>query len=355
METTYLLLADGTSYRGQVIGVKGTAYGPLVLRSGAVGDIHALTDPCYQDQILMETFPLVGNVGWIPEEAQSKSVTPKAYVVNRLCATPSHARCQAPLQERLQQALVVGIQGIDTRALARKVRDTGPLACAITPDPASFDVTLLQESLWEFPAPDLARREAENLASPKAEALPLAVLDFGIRRGLVQSLLAQGFDLTLYPATTPAETILAAQAQGIFLSPGPGNPKAMEDVLGTIRTLREADLPILGMGLGHALLASSYGFDVTRIDQGQHGFHRPLRQLATGKPVYGMQNLPYGVRLESVAQDVAQITYDDPMTGTVQGLFYPKIPAWTSQFETQDPELLGRFYDAVKEASYALG
>lgn len=355
MEKTYLLLADGTRYQGKAFGKRGLAYGHLALRAGGIGDVQALTDPVYEGHALVETFPLIGNVGWVPEEAQSKAITPVAYVVKHLCRTPSHYRSQGPLEKVLADHNVVGIEGIDTRALARKVRDQGVVTCAITPDPDTFDMSLLQESLWDLSRVDQPRTERKHLTSSHEAPLSLALIDYGVNHRMVRLLLEAGFDVNLLPPHTPAAEVLALKPDALFLSSGPGDPRRMEDLLPSVRALRDTRLPLMAVGLGHALLALAYGFDVGRTAQGQHGRHRPLRRLQGGDMVYGLRNFPYGVRPEGLAQDVAKVTYDDPMTGTVEGLAYVQTPAWTTQFEPGDQDLYRRFYEKVKENRHALG
>lgn len=354
METTYLLLADGSRYRGRAFGALGTVYGELAIRAGGVGDLHALTDPVYSGQILLESFPLIGNVGWIPEEAQSDRLTPQGYVVRRLCQSPSNYRSHGPLAELLKAQEIVGIEGIDTRAIARKLRGKSHLVCAISPDPDSIDLSALLSSDCSSALPDL-RRDVRDLKSSQENSVPIAVIDLGIRRGMIQSLLDAGFDLTLYPKVLSAHELLDGSVAGIFISPGPGDPKAYLELIPVLKELKDSGLPVLAMGLGHALFAMAHGFTLLPISQGQHGFHRPIRELKTGVPVYAMQNLTYGLKAESIAEDIAEIFYDDPLTGLVQGLIYRHSPAWTFQFESNDPLIFRTFYEHTKGDAYAIG
>ena len=331
----YLVLEDGTVYKGYSMGKSGKAVGEVVFNTNCSTYEDLLSDPTYSGQILIQTYPLIGNRGVNPN-ASSKLVA-SGYVVREWCVEPTDAHEYITLDEFLKQDGIVGLCGIDTRSLARRIRKNGVMNGAIVDSLDNMEDRLKELKDYRVPpaigkvtVPAPERIEVENA---KYE---LAVPDYGMRRGILEFLKQRGCNITLYPAYTPAAELLKGNPDGIMLSDGPGDPWDNPEIIEIIKELTKSGKPILGVGLGHQLLAVAAGFEVEKLPVGHRGSNQPARRLDTGRVLITTQNHGYSVAKESVSDDIAEITHLNVNDGSVEGLRYRTFPALTVQFEPSD-------------------
>lgn len=331
----YLVLEDGTVYEGYSMGKAGKAVGEVVFNTNCSTYQDLLSDPTYSGQIVIQTYPLIGNRGVDPNP--SSKLVASGYVVREWCVEPTDAHEYITLDEFLKEDGITGLCGIDTRSLTRRIRKNGVMNGAIVESLDDMD-SLLKE-LKEYRVPpaigkvtvsEPVRLEAENAR------YELAVPDYGMRRGILDFLMQRGCSITLYPAYTPAEELLKGNPDGIMLSDGPGDPWDNPEIIEIIKELMKSGKPLFGVGLGHQLLAVANGFDIEKLPVGHRGSNQPARRLDTGRVLITAQNHGYTVARQSVQEDVVEITHLNVNDGTVEGLRYKRFPALTVQFEPSD-------------------
>ena len=331
----YLVLEDGTVYEGYSMGKSAKAVGEVVFNTNCSTYQDLLSDPTYSGQIVVQTYPLIGNRGVDPNP--SSKLAASGYIVREWCVEPTDAHEYITLDEFLKRDGITGLCGIDTRSLTRKIRKNGVMNGAIV-DSLDHMEELLQE-LKEYRVPpaigkvtvsEPVRMEVENA---KYE---LAIPDYGMRRGILQFLQQHGSNITLYPAYTSSQKLLKNHPDGIMLSDGPGDPWDNPEIIAIIKELIASGKPIFGVGLGHQLLGVACGFEIEKLPVGHRGSNQPTRRLDTGRVLITSQNHGYTVAKDSVKEEVAEITHLNVNDGTVEGLRYKGFPAITVQFEPSD-------------------
>lgn len=341
-DKAFLVLADGHVFEGVAVGARGkVALGELVFATGMGGYIETLTDPSYCGQIILQTFPLMGNYGFIPEDAESAGCVARGYVARELCEAPSNFRCGRTLEAFLCENGVPGIAEVDTRAVTLLLREAGVMNAAIVPDPANVDWDALRGYRVERAVESVTARAPETLAAlglPRAEGLagerPLRVtlIDYGAKRNIARELAARGCTVTVVPASTSAEAILAGRPDGVMLSNGPGDPAENADCIRVLRGLL-GKTPLFGICLGHQLLALANGYTTFKLKYGHRGVNQPVRDVATGRVFITSQNHGYAVAPDSA--DVGALAYANANDGTCEGLDYPAINAFSVQFHPE--------------------
>ena len=326
-----LVLKDGSVYEGQLYGNR-NAVGEVVFTTGMSGYQETLTDPSYCGQIVVMTYPLVGNYGTNPCFNQGEKCFYQGYVVSELCDAPSNWRCQGTLKDFLEQQQVPVLVGVDTRAITRKLRNYGVLQGVIVP--ADMPDAEVQKLLA---TPDV-HDQVRQVTTPKIYTmgdgpLHVAVLDFGIKRNILNYLVSFGCRLTVFPAYTSAEEVLACAPDGIFLSNGPGDPKDLQEVIENIKKLL-GKRPIFGICLGHQLLALANGYDTFKMKFGHRGINHPVRDKVEHKICISSQNHGYAVKEESLDENV-EITNVSMNDGTIEGLRYLKHPTFAVQYHPE--------------------
>jgi carbamoyl-phosphate synthase small subunit len=310
----FLTLENGDVLRGEPFGAPGEATGELVFTTGMTGYLETLTDPSYCGQIILQTFPLIGNYGVIPADFESAAVGAKAYIVKHPCQDPSNFRGEGNLDAFFQTQGVVGLYGIDTRALAKRIRVHGVMNGKITTaPPTERDIAELRR---------YAVRDAVAAVSCKAVtkvgegARRVALLDFGAKRGIANALAARGCEVLIFPHNTPANEILAAKPGGVMLSNGPGDPAdpANRCIVETIGALEQSGTPVFGICLGHQLLALAHGCHTQKLKFGHRGANQPVKDTRTGRVYITSQNHGYAV--------AAQGTFVNVNDGTCEGMDY---------------------------------
>ncbi len=356
MNNAYLILADGTVYKGSAIGARGSAIGETVFTTGMTGYTETLTDPSYYGQIVTQTFPLIGNYGLIPEDFESRKSFVRGYIVRELCQQPSNFRCQGKLDEFLKAQGVVGIAGIDTRALTKKLRAVGVMNGMILSGKAAqaFDEKKpseeLLESIKSYKITDAVKivnikepGSLEHKASSKQPCKRHVVLyDFGAKANIQRELEKRGCLVSVIPYNTSAESVISMEPDGIMLSNGPGDPAENTEVIAEIRKLCEyGKIPIFGICLGHQMLALARGASTSKLKYGHRGGNHPVKDIATGRVYITSQNHGYAVEVESLPSN-ASLSFVNVNDQTCEGLDYTDIPAFSVQFH---PEACGGPHD----------
>lgn len=330
-----LALEDGTYLEGEAFGAEKTALGEIVFCTSMTGYVEALTDPSYKGQILMMTYPLIGNYGVCREDFESDGVKVEGFVVRELCKRPSNWRSEMSVDELLKEYGVVGIQGIDTRMLTKKIRIYGSMKAAIgvgvereklirmaRDQPFISDIDLVDKVCVKEPK----RLEAKG-------KFEVVLIDCGVKMSIVRQLLKRGINLTLVPYNYPADKILEMNPDGVFISNGPGDPARVKETIGTIRRL-VGKLPMAGICLGHQLMALAFGAKTFKLKFGHHGSNQPTKDLETGRVFISSQNHNFTVDEKTLPKgfEVTQINLNDR---TVEGLKHNELPIITVQYHPE--------------------
>jgi carbamoyl-phosphate synthase small subunit len=334
-----LVLEDGSVFRGRSLS-PGTRFGEVVFNTSMTGYQEILTDPSYLGQIVVLTQPHIGNYGVAPRDDESLHPWVEGLVVRRATLVPSSHRASEGLVEYLRRHELPAMDGIDTRALVRKLRDQGALRGVLTSERLD-DVPALVAELAAFPL--MAGRELAHLASCKEpwemaatapERCHLAVYDFGIKHNILRSLAARGARLTILPSSATASQVRALGVDGVVLGNGPGDPETLEGPIREVRTLLDADVPVLGICLGHQLLGLALGARTFKLKFGHHGGNQPVKDLDSGKTLITSQNHGFAVEPESLPPGcrVTQVNLND---GTVEAFAVEGKPVISAQYHPE--------------------
>jgi len=317
--TAYLVLENGMVMKGGSFGAQGEITGEVVFATGMTGYLETLTDPSYYGQIVMQTFPLIGNYGVIPDDFESAAVGARAYITKYPCQTPSNFRSKGALDNFLKERSIPGLCGIDTRALTKIIRKNGVMNGKITSAPPT------EADIEETKAYSIRNAVAAVSSSSVTKTLPdkrqtgkrVALMDFGAKRGITQALAVRGCEVWSFPHDTSAQEILKMKPDGIMLSNGPGDPAedANRGIVETLRALQKTDVPIFGICLGHQLLALANGYTTKKLKFGHRGANQPVKDLSTGRVYITSQNHGYAV----TADNGSFVNVND---GTCEGMDY---------------------------------
>ena len=378
MAKGYLVLEDGTVYRGESFGAPGLARGEVVFNTSMTGYQEVLTDPSYAGQIVVLTYPLVGNYGINAQDFESKGIQVAGLVVRGRCDRPSHGLSTATIHEFLESQGVPGLEQVDTRAVTRRLRSGGVVMGAIHSDDGPGDGGPAREAPTESVAEEvLARlREApsygevdyvqavttgeaytwERASSKGGTPRRILVADFGLKYNILRLLSQRGCTVTAVPADSSAEEILSLEPDGVVLSPGPGDPALLGRVVENAREL-SGKVPVMGICLGHQVLARALGASTFKLKYGHRGSNHPVKDLATGRVYVTSQNHGYAVDGDSLPAGL-EVTHLNLNDGTVEGLRHRELPILTIQYHSEgspgprDNEyLFDRFLEMVKECA----
>lgn len=348
-KTAFLLLENGTLIEGKSFGAVKEAIGELVFNTGMVGYLNTLTDPCYCGQIVMQTFPLIGNYGVIPEEIEGAVPFLSAYIVRDWCQEPSNFRCRGQIDAFLKEHGIPGLYGIDTRALTRILRTEGVMNAKIIYSKDQIETSLAQ--LKEYRVEKAVAAVTDGIRKetvPQVEEKYRVVLwNFGAKKHLERELTVRGCRVIDMPAGSSADEILAEMPDGILISNGPGDPAENVDAVATLTALCEKKIPVFGIGLGHQLLALSNGGKTEKLKFGHRGANQPAMELATGRVFITAQNHGYVISDKGLPAN-AEVTFVNGNDRTCEGLAYQDLPAFSIQFmpESSDsPHNTSFFYD----------
>ena len=325
----YLVLADGSVFEGYAFGADVEKTGELVFATGMVGYIETLTDPSYCGQIVMQTFPLIGNYGIIPEDFEGKPLL-HGYVVREYCDYPSNFRSEYDLDRFLKENGIPGIYGVDTREITNLIREKG-VVNAILCDSPEQDLNALAAYRVTDAVKTASTDEIVEFL-PEKEERHVALIDFGEKNNIVRSLVKRGCRVTAVPYDTPAETILAMKPDGIMLSNGPGDPADNVYSIEQIRKLL-GKVPLFGICLGHQLTALADGGKTVKLKYGHRGGNQPCKNLKSGTCFITSQNHGYAVLGDSTVHGVESFINANDKTN--EGMDYPGLNAFTVQFHPE--------------------
>lgn len=337
MSKGYLVLENGDIFEGELFGAQKDITGEVVFTTGMTGYIETLTDPSYYGQIVVQTFPMIGNYGIIPEDFESQKMGASAYIVNEWCQEPSNFRSQGELDTFLKEQGKTGIAGIDTRELTKRIREYGTMNGAITSDPNSFSIESLHQYRVVKPVSIVSTaRGYEEIA--EHERFKVVVIDCGLKGNIKKELVRRGCSISVLPYKTEYEQILQMEPDGVMLTNGPGDPKDNTEVIDTVYKLMQAQMPIFGICLGHQIMALANGFMTAKMKYGHRGANQPVKDLDTGKVYITSQNHGYAVIPDSVDSSKASIWFENVNDRTCEGIVYKNHPAFSVQFH---PEACG--------------
>lgn len=332
-----LILQDGTEFTGSLLN-DGKAVGEVVFNTGMTGYQEILTDPSYCDQIVTLTYPLIGNYGTAGGFMQSRKSFVRGFIIGELCRGGSSCHMTDELADFLVSQEIPCLYNVDTRAVTRKIRSAGTMKGIIVPAGAAA------AEKKEMLDVSLERDVVARVTAPEAYEIPgdgphVAVLDFGVKRNILDSLSRMGCRLTVLTAATTAEEVLSLEPDGIFLSNGPGDPKDVPEVVENIKKLIEADkennLPIFGICLGHQLLSLALGADTYKMKFGHRGSNQPVKNLLTGRVQISSQNHGYAVDDKSLEGLPMEITHVNVNDGTVEGMRHRELPIYSVQYHPE--------------------
>ena len=343
----FLILEDGTVFTGKSIGSTREVISEIVFNTSMTGYLEVLTDPSYAGQAVTMTYPLIGNYGITPDMESERSWV-DGYIVRELSRIPSNFRCQGTIQDFLVKQDIPGIAGIDTRALTKILREKGTMNGMITTN-QNYDLEEIIPRLKAYTVGDVVTK----VTCTEKKVLPgkgkkVALLDLGAKNNIAKSLNERGCEVTIYPAHTSAEEILASNPDGIMLSNGPGDPKTNVDIILNIKKLYASDIPIFAICLGHQLMALATGADTYKMKYGHRGGNHPVKDLETGRVYISSQNHGYAVDTETLDPKVCVPAFTNVNDGTNEGLKYVGKYIFTVQFHPEacpGPQDSGYLFD----------
>lgn len=331
MKKGYLVLQDGQVFEGYRFGATGDTIGELVFTTGTGGYIETLTDPSFAGQIVMHTYPLIGNYGIIEEDFEGECLI-KGYVVREWCNAPSNFRTQYDLNTFLKAKNIPGLWGVDTRELTRIIREHGVMN-AIICDRVPADLTPVQTYAIRNPIKYATSSSISLHPAQGEEKLHVALMDYGTKRNIIRELQKRGCTVTVYPASATAEEILRSKPDGIMLTNGPGDPGDNPFQIGEIRKMF-GKAPLFAICMGHQLAALAAGGTTFKLKYGHRGENQPVKDLQTGRTYVTSQNHGYAVEADSLA-NVGVVRYVNANDGTCEGVDYPQWDAFTVQFHPE--------------------
>jgi carbamoyl-phosphate synthase small subunit len=354
----FLALEDGSIHYGHAFGGQADAIGEVVFCTSMVGYQEMLTDPSYAGQILVSTYPLIGNYGINEQDFESDKIQVRGFIVREQCLEPSHYLSSETVGQYLRKNKVPGLYGVDTRALTRRLRSSGVMMGMIT------STKNPQQALEELRgAPKYGTIDFVKQVSTKApyqwqgknapQGYHILGLDCGLKFNILRILNRLGCNVTVVPCDTPAKEILALKPDGILLSPGPGDPELLDYIVVTVKELIEKK-PIMGICLGNQLIARAFGGRNYKLKFGHRGGNHPVRELATGRVYITAQNHGYAVDAASL-KDGLEITHINLNDGTVEGLKHKELPIFSIQYHSESSPgpwdstyLFDRFLEVLK-------
>ena len=370
MTRALLALADGRAFTGEAWGASGEAHGEVVFNTSMTGYQEIMTDPSYRGQIVCMTYPLIGNYGINPEDVESRRPWVNGFIVKEACRYPSNWRGRVAIEDYMREQGIVGIQGIDTRALTRHLRDHGAqqgVISTVEVDPARLadkaralpdligrdlvsEVTVETAHGWTEGGWDIAR----GYTRPPTSRFKIVAYDSGIKRNILRQLVSLGCEVEVVPASTPAAAVLERKPHGLFLSNGPGDPAAVPYLVESVRGLI-GKLPIFGICLGNQILGLAFGGSTYKLKFGHHGANHPVKDLETGRVHITSQNHEFQVDAASIPAGDFFVSQRNLNDGSVEGLAHRSLAAFSVQYHPEASPgphdshyLFARFIDLMK-------
>ena len=325
-----LILENGMIFEGKSFGYLGESVGEVVFTTGMTGYQEVLTDPSYHGQIVTMTYPLIGNYGINLDDMESNKPQVKGFIVREKCNIPNNFRCEMNLDDYLKQNKIVGIEGIDTRALTKILRNNGTMKGIITLDHS--ELSEVKKEIEAFSNKDaVSNVTTDKIYEIDGEGKHVAIIDYGIKNNILNCFKKRGCKITVFPSNVTAEEVLNINPDLVFLSNGPGDPEDLETEIENIKKII-GKKPIVGICLGHQLLALSLGGSTTKLKFGHRGCNHPVKDLETGRVHITSQN--HGYVVNEVPEDV-EITHVNINDGTGEGLKHKTMPVYSVQFHPE--------------------
>lgn len=335
-----LLLEDGTVFYGRSTGLDGTAWGEICFNTGMTGYQEIFTDPSYLGQLMVTATAHIGNYGTFEEEVESENVKIAGLICKNFSTHQSRPAADKTLYDYFVENNKVAISDVDTRALVRHIRDCGAMNAIISTE--ITDIPALKAELANVPS--MEGLELSSKVSTKepfvygdsSAPYKVAALDLGIKMNILRNLAERGCQVHVYPWDTPASTLLSIDADGIFLSNGPGDPASMMNVVGEVEKLIESGMPVFGICLGHQMISLASGLTTYKMHNGHRGINHPIKNVLTGKGEITSQNHGFAVRMEDVeASDKVELTHIHLNDGTVAGIRRTDLPVFSVQYHPE--------------------
>ena len=333
-----LALADGTVVTGTAVGHRGLTGGELCFNTSMTGYQEIMTDPSYYGQLMMMTQPHIGNYGASDEDMEADAPMVAGFIVRDVTRRPSNPQADETLDTFMKRHELVGITGVDTRALVRHIRREGVMNAVISSTEQASDVLVQKAQDW----PRMAGRELASNVSPEApytycegDGPRIAVYDFGVKQNILRSFRARGCTVRVMPGDTSLDDALAWDPDGLFLSNGPGDPRAMPDAIDRVGRALDTGRPVFGICLGHQLMSLAQGFEVYKMFVGHRGANHPVKNLDTGRVEVTTQNHGFAVDAESIDPDAARVTHVNLNDDTIEGLEFKTFVGMSLQYHPE--------------------
>lgn len=331
----YLVLENGQFFEGNAFGAEGEITGEIVFATAMTGYLETLTDPSYYGQIVVQTFPLIGNYGVIPADFESAHSHVKAYIVREWCQEPSNFRSEGNLDTFLKEQNVIGLCNIDTRQLTRIIREYGVMNARIVTSIENLDSIVAE--LKQYRVADAVKNttcQEITTIKPEDAKYKVVLMDFGAKKHIHQELEKRGCEVMIVPAHTTYEQIMEMKPDGIMLSNGPGDPAENTEVIEELKKLLATKIPIFGICLGHQLVALATGAKTLKLKYGHRGANQPVKDLVTGNVYITSQNHGYAVDSNTLSEGCS-VRFINANDNTCEGIDYQEIPVFTVQFHPE--------------------
>lgn len=368
MGKAFLVLDDGTIFEGTSWGATGKTFGEAVFATGMTGYQETLTDPSYHKQVVVMTAPHIGNTGWNLEDNESSRIWVSGFVVRNPSPVVSNWRSKNSLENELVKQKIVGIQGVDTRALTRHLRDRGAMRVGIfseenlSREAMVIEVRKMEQMTGSFLSKDVSTKQSYVVDAVGNQLFHVVALDLGIKAATPRSLSEKGVKVTVVPFNATAEEILLLKPDGIFLSNGPGDPSTMDTTVDTVQKLLQSEIPLFGICFGHQILGRALGFDTYKLQFGHRGINQPVLDKLTGKVEITAHN--HGFALKAPTEGIfttvfgrGEVTHVGLNDGVVEGLRLIDRPAFSVQYHPEAAAgphdasyLFDRFIELMSEA-----
>ncbi|MFI3256466.1 MAG: carbamoyl phosphate synthase small subunit [Psittacicella sp.] len=333
IKNSYLVLENGSVFKGHGFGAKKEIIGELVFTTSMTGYQESMTDPSYKSQILTFTYPLIGNYGVNKTDFESTNTTCEAIVIKDLARKPSHWTKQYSLDEYCKAKNIPGISRVDTRSIAKLLRDSGVMRAAIIYDEVKIEETILKLKNFKL------EKQVPVVSTSNAYTCPgnkyrVVLIDFGLKENLLRELANRNFQITVLPFNSTKEEVLSYNPDAVVLSNGPGDPEDMVDAIKLVRDI-QSELPIFGICLGHQIISLANDAKTYKMKFGHRGCNHPVREIATGQVYFTSQNHGYAVDPNSIDPEKLLVTHIEINDNTIEGVKHKKYPCFSVQFHPE--------------------